>query len=570
MTLVDYLEPATPSTGDRVAVLLYIFDETRGIGRFDLIDFYPATGFSLSQEGNLIAVRRQTPDARIDVYQVNTGNLIQTFAPSMPEVAQAGIFSFDESGTVIISDFQRFDVKTGEIVFENLHYNNGFDRFFWDEGSDRLVTVMGNRWWVWDIYTGEVIRQETLALGETIIGTATDGERYLLDLPEDQVPAGEADTYEMVEVGMDDRERVNFGNLPHVVIENIIFSPEGENYLVVYSTNPNGQHAPGNEVMIYNLDDGLLWHLAGDDLPHMTARQYGWIDRETVYIYSEEGTAAPERIYGVDYHPSGVPQCLIEAYPGEIYDWTLIWERLSYRLQSDVLNRLAKATCELLPTDEEVVVDFIFPSPTPTRLPVTATPSTIAGVPICLTSRFPNEARDYAVIWEGLTAGRTEAEIEELELLLCENLSGSASSQAEAALVTNNVEVMTIDLESGRREVGAFVPTREEPLPPNLELLTRTFRQQYGFTPDGELSPDEDPLCCLDTSEPNCNLPPADPVYHLCGRCNSDGGLCRAARRGCDVLIIAPDGHSGLSIPGTAAPDLHTNRNADCTATPRR
>ncbi|GAB5491952.1 MAG: hypothetical protein Phog2KO_21670 [Phototrophicaceae bacterium] len=489
VTLVDYLEPATPDTGNQVAILLYIFDETRGVGRFDLINAYPNTGFSLSQDGTQLAIRRDDANAQIDVYEVSSGNVTQIFMPTMPEIARNGVFSFDTSGETIISDFQRFDVSSGEIVFDNLHYNEGYDNFFWDGSSERLVTITGNRWWVWDVHTGEVLRQEELRLGSDVIGTSDDGERYLVSVAEEQNEFGIGTTYEMVEVGMDDRVRVSFADLPNVSIENVIFSPNGQDYIVIYSVNGNGQHAPANEIMLYNLDMGLLWHMAGDDLPYMTSRQYGWVDDDTVYIYSEEGVSAPERIYGVDYHASGIPQCLADEFPEEIGRWSLIWERLNNRLASDDLNRLSQATCNLLPSDEAEVLDFIFPSATPTRLPVTATPSTIAGVPICLTNRFPDESRDYAVIWQELINGRSDAEIEELELLLCENLSGSASPQGEARLITDNVAVMLINVRTGRREVGAFIPEIDEPLPPNIDLINSAFRQQYGFTPYGELSP---------------------------------------------------------------------------------
>ncbi len=489
VTLVDYLEPATPDTGNQVAILLYIFDETRGVGRFDLIDFYPATGFSLTEDGNTIAIRRDKADARIEIYDVQTGILRETFLPTMPEIAREGVFGFDATGEIITSDFQRFDVSTGEIIFENLHYNKGYDNFFWNEGSEQLITVTGNRWWVWDIFTGEVLRREQLTLGETIIGTSDDGERYLISVLEEQNELGIGTTYDMVEVGMDDRIRLSFDDLPEVTIENVIFSPNGENYLVIYSVNSYGQHAPGNEIMLYNLDAGLLWHIAGDDLPSMTNRQYGWIDDERVFIYSEEGVSAPERVYGIDYHPSGIPQCLAEAFPQEIGEWSLIWERLNRNLASDDLNHLSRATCDILPNEGDVVIDFIFPSPTPTRLPVTATPSTIAGVPTCLTNRFPSEARDYAVIWQELIEGRDEAQVAELELLLCENLTGSESPQGEARIITDNVEVMVINIETGRREVGAYIPEVDEPLPANVELVNTAFRRQYGFTPNGELSP---------------------------------------------------------------------------------
>ena len=56
-------------------------------------------------------------------------------------------------------------------------------------------------------------------------------------------------------------------------------------------------------------------------MPYMTARSYGWIDDQTFYIYSEEGSRAPERIYGLQYHPSGIPQCLADEFPEKIAEW---------------------------------------------------------------------------------------------------------------------------------------------------------------------------------------------------------------------------------------------------------
>lgn len=486
VTLIDYLQPMTNDAGNQTAILLYIFDETRGVGRFDFISSYQGTGFSVSEDRNTLAIRRNNSEARIDIYDIDSGRLLQTFTPAMPEIASGGIFAFDNRGETIISDFQRFDVQSGAVLHENLHYNNGFEQFYWNDTSDQLVTVSGSRWWVWDIFTGEIIRREQLNLGQNVVRSTDNGERYLISVAE------EANTLELVDIGMEDIRRITFQDLPNVSINDVIFSPNNENYLVVYSVNSLGQHAPSNEIMLYNLEAGALWHIAGDDLPPMANRQYGWVDDDTVYIYAEEGQAAPERVYGVDYHSSGVPQCLADAYPEQVLLWSAVWERLNQNLRTDDLHNLSQATCDLLPAEdgEEAVIELLFPTATPTRLPVTATPSTIAGVPLCLTNRFPNEARDYAVIWQELTAGLSDLEIEELELLLCENLRGNSGTDGSGTLITDNVYVMTIDIHTGIREIGSFIPEQIYEERPNIELVNQAFRQQFGRSLNGQLSPD--------------------------------------------------------------------------------
>jgi hypothetical protein len=491
VTLIDFLIPATQHSGTNTVALMYIFDEVRSSGRFEFVDFYSSSGFAISPDDNSLAVRRTNGTERIEIYNLDTGILTQSFLPAMPEVARQGLLAFDSTSSVVISDYQRFDAATGEILFENLDFNNGFDKFYWNDRSQTLLTVNGNRLWEWDIFTGEVIRRETLRLGEVVVGESSDGERYLI-ARSDSSNGRVSRSYEMVEVGMEERTELSFQDLEDVEIEQVIYSPNGRNFMVIYSANPYNQHAPGNELMIYNLDEGALWHLAGDDLPYLTSRSYGWLDNQSIYIYSEEGQAAPERIYGIDYHESGIPQCLADAFPEKVAEWSLVWERLNANMQSDELNRLAVGTCALLPIEEEVVVNFIFPSPTPTRLPVTVTPATIAGVPLCLTNRFSTEARDYAEIWQEMTKEMTPEQIAETEMLLCENLTGSSSPQFEPQLVTSNVQVMTMDIETGVRMVGSYIPDREEILPPNTELVTNAFSQQFGYYPEGRLSPNLD------------------------------------------------------------------------------
>lgn len=492
VTLVDFLEPATAVAGEKIAVLLYIFDETRGTGRFELIPFYDANDLDISPDGNALLARRDSGANRIEIYDLDTGILLNSFLSALPDVARDGVLAFDNTGGVIISDFQRFDATSGEVLYEDLHYNDGFEQFYWNDDSETVITINGSRWWEWDIRTGEVLRRETLRLGNTPLRISPDGERFLIPVNLSEGENLVSNTYEVLEIGMESRPRVIFDDLEGVIIEQVIPSPDWNNYLVVYSVNAYNQHSPDNQIMIYNIDKGALWHIAGDDLPFMNARNYGWLDNENIYIYSEEGVSAPQRIYGVDYHSSGIPQCLADTFPENFDVWIPVWERFNARMQSDDLHQLSLEVCSLLPTEAEAVDTLLFPTVTPTRFPVTATPSTISGVPICLTHRFPSEAQDYAVVWHELSEGLNEEELVELELLLCENLTGQSSSDYEPPLVTSNVQVMTININTGIREVGAYIPRRERELQANLELVADAFRRQYGFFPDGKLSPNHD------------------------------------------------------------------------------
>jgi endonuclease YncB( thermonuclease family) len=137
---------------------------------------------------------------------------------------------------------------------------------------------------------------------------------------------------------MEERPRIVFDNLPDVFIEQVIPSPDWENFLVVYSVNSYGQHSPANEIMLFNMDNGVMWHMASDDMPFMNGRQYGWVNNDTVYIYGQEGTNPPQRIYGIDYTASGVPQCLVDRFPESTQKWVDLWERGMYaRLQQKQL-----------------------------------------------------------------------------------------------------------------------------------------------------------------------------------------------------------------------------------------
>src|SRR5262245_33208787 len=144
---------------------------------------------------------------------------------------------------------------------------------------------------------------------------------------------------EIVDVAADSRRSVTLPDLPGRGIEQVIPSPDWQNYLVVYSANPQTEHYPGNEIAVYNFDRGQLLFLAGADLPEPEGRQYGWLDNETIYISSSNTSSQtqPQRIYGINYDASGLPECLVQAYPDHWQDLLPTWELMTLRLSADTL-----------------------------------------------------------------------------------------------------------------------------------------------------------------------------------------------------------------------------------------
>ncbi len=489
VTLVDVLESATPTAlGDNgFALLLHIHDETRGTGRMELITQpWDGNQWALSPLGDELLIRRSSGTGRIERYSLEAGDLLSTYLPALPDFDGSRLLAFDGTGEIILSDFQRFDAATGEVLLQDLEYNGGYERFWFNEDSQTIITLSGDRWWEWDIASGNVIRRETFQpFGEPLDNTA-DGERFLSRIDET--------TFEVYEIGQEERTRIRVRSFPQMTLEQILPSPDWEHYLAIYDSNSFGQHGSGGEILVYSVTGEILLHAAGDDLPPTISRAYGWVDEETIFISAGVGTSnSPERVYGVDYAESGIPACLVEAFPQTYSRWILVWERFNDRLSPDRLHRLSQDVCALLPAAAAEVESFLFPTATPTRLPVTATPSVIAGVPACLTNRFPSEAQEYAAIWRELTEGLTEEEIAELEVLTCENLTGASAPEQEVVVEEegSNRVVMTIHIHTGVREVGPTVPQRERPTPPNLDLVREAFRLQFGRTPTGTLSPDQ-------------------------------------------------------------------------------
>lgn len=489
VTLIDILTPATPEASS-TGLLLYIFDETRAVGRLDFLRPLDGDQIALHPDGNKLAVRRTSGEGRVEIYNLDTGVIENSFAPALFDLDGTHLLAYNATGDVLISDFQRFDPVTGEVLFENLNLNYGFEQFFFTQDSRQLLTQNGSNWWVWDILSGEVVQREIINTRGSVLDVSPDNQRYL-SLIETQQGRG----VEIYDVRTQERRSVFFEPIQDRFIEQVIPSPDWEHFFVIYGVVQYGPYAPGNEIAIYGMDEGKMWFVAGDDLPFPDGRQYGWLGNDRVYIYSENyGSRQPDRVYGVAYDPNGLPACLVDVFPQDYDRWLGLWERLNSQLPSDELARLALNLCALLPATIEEVESVFFPTATPTRPPVTATPSVIAGVPVCLTDRFPNEARQYAAEWRAITEGLLPEQVAELEELLCTGLTGAESPPRSLANITSNVRVMTIDIYSGAREIGTYLPPipngNPYQFPPNIQPVLNQFQREFNYTPNGALSPD--------------------------------------------------------------------------------
>jgi hypothetical protein len=391
------------------------------------------------------------------------------------------VLAYDRTGTVIVSDFQRFDAATNAVLAEDLRYSRRFDSFYFTEDSANVVTLAGSEWRVWNVASGEVVRREVVQLDGSRLATSSDGHRFLL-----QKSYG----VEIVDLDTEERKGVDFERVRGTGIERVVFNPSWTKFLVIYGTNSYGQYYQGNEIALYDLEGGKRWFMAGDDLPASDYREYGWVDEDTVYIYGEgDPNNQIARVFGVDYDATGLPACAVAAYPDALPEWIDLWERLVNNLWPDELHRLSLLLCAELPDDPSAIAQFLLPTATPAF--VTPTPIVVAGVPVCLTTKYPDEVERYSAAWRAMTAGLTAAEAAEVEALLCEGI-GRVEYYDEGGPQGFERLTMFVDAETGVRSSGAFQPVEivRRPLGPIAELFERVEGRPLGtaiLSPDDQL-----------------------------------------------------------------------------------
>ncbi|MDX1991831.1 MAG: hypothetical protein SF029_05555 [bacterium] len=490
VTLIDVLVPPA-ATDDLLSILFFIYDEQEQRGRFVISRPNNVQQMVPNADDTVLLVRQTVENQGefIKAYDFTTGQEILSLVPALRDLGgysrfrKNRILAYDQSGQVVVSDFQRFNAETGEVLAEDLRYSRRFERFFFTEDSANVVTLSGTEWRLWSLETGEVVRREVLRLNGTIADTASDGSRFLTYFDTNSGAQGA----QVSDLNDNTQRQVVFDALPGRFVAEIYPSPNWERFLVLYSENSYGPYYPGNEIAMYDIEDGRLWFIAGDDLPPVDYREYGWVDNETVYVIGDGvPTNQPARVFGVEADASGLPACIVDNYPDQFETYANLWERLTLNVRPDALATLSLLICENLPDNPQEVEQLLLPTSTP--LPVTLTPIRIEGIPVCLTGRYPDRAEEFAAAWREITEGLTEAQMRETETLLCEGIGEfnlEAFTPAESVRVT-----MLIDAESGLRSTGSFTPILEEsrPFEPIRTEFERTEQRDLG---QAILSPNE-------------------------------------------------------------------------------
>lgn len=487
VTLIDLVLPPAAATQDNVLALLYVFDESTGTGSFIFGGRGTAQQMVLSPDRKNLLVRLTENDENVVTYDLASGQALRRFIPALRSIGRYSrqsknrILAYDASGKIIISDFERRDAASDKVVAEDLRYSRSFDRFFFSDDSKKVITLAGTEWREWDVQTGQVLRRDLIYLNGQIVATSADGYRYLTYFSNQSTVGAQ-----VVDMNTKTNYSVTFQNIAGSGITDIYANSSWTRFLVIYSENQFGPYYPGNQVAIYDYKDGLKSFIAGDDLPPLAQRQYGWVDDKTAYIYGQGTTHdMPPRVYGVDYAPSGLPKCLVNAYPERQDRFLKLWERLVYNLRADELDRLSTALCANMPSSADGVESKLVLTATPEQNYTVGLPT--GEVPQCLLDRYPTQTEEYSAIWRDLVKGLSPEKTQELAVMLCE---GIGVIDPAAAIDASLGYTMFIDSDTGQRASGDYqVPTEDSrPLQPIYDLFEKTEKRAIGTA---ILSPDE-------------------------------------------------------------------------------
>jgi WD40 repeat protein len=488
ITLVDLVLPPAAAQ-DNVLALLFVYDENADTGQFLFSRSGSVQQMTLSPDGSTLLVRRTEDDEYVITYDFASGRETSRFIPAQRGIggynrtAKNRVLAYDLSGAVVISDFQRLDAATNSILAEDLRYSRSFDRFFFSQDSRRVITLAGTEWREWDVETGAVLRREVVNLNGAIIATSADGYRYLT-IYNDGNSAGA----QVVDMNTNESYSVDFNRLPGSTVFDIYPNSSWTRFLVIYSENSYGPYYPGNQVAMYDYRNGLKWLIAGDDLPPIGQRLYGWVDEDTAFVYGQgRMSEVPGRVYGVDYALDGLPRCIVDAFPERAAVFSQLWERLVYYLRADELDGVTERLCGDVPDTAEEVEAMLVLTSTPERIVVTGAPT--GPVPQCLLDRYPGEIEAYTDLWLSLTQDLSAEEAQEIAVMLCEGIGliGEGGEFDPSQGIT-----MFLDAETGERSSGDYqAPMVEErPLEPIYKLFEETEKRPLGtaiLSPDNEL-----------------------------------------------------------------------------------
>ena len=496
LSLVDIIQPLDPAGGSTRA-LIYTREGSRAQFMLSSGD-YPITQMALSPDGGMLLTREGRQNGEVIAsYNIASGREIDTLTPSLrsPNVyersAQNRVLAHDTAGETFLSDFQRYDAASFEVLAEDLRYSFRYDRFFFGREPGTMVTISGTEWRLWEISTNSVLRREVLAYDASTIQSISDDAYRILYTTESGLAVQDFDANDVY-------------LLPYPVFASYGLS-QAESYvnlswtrlLTVYTDNPTGMYgSSGSAIAVTGRDDDRpLWVIAGDDLPPGSGgRSYGWIDDDTVYVQGSGAVDAETvRIFGVDYALSGLPECLAERFPEAEETLRALWERRLYFARSDRLHQLALDLCAASTLNEEAVAATLavtltftpqfIPNATVTPTPANATPVPPGVPPDCLFDLYsdPGEREAYTALWGEMSAAVPAEAQDELAALLCEGVA----QQIEAGNIATGgstfvSETMWIDAETGLRSMGAPPATlvvRSNP----LDLIAPLFEEVFKY-----------------------------------------------------------------------------------------
>ncbi|MFN8527302.1 MAG: hypothetical protein U0670_01670 [Anaerolineae bacterium] len=370
--LFDVLSPLTMGQ-ERGGLLVYSFYEQRGVGTLDLIRPPGVMQMMLSPDHTKLMIRRQAGDQSIEIYDLQTCALDLTITPAEPDGSADHVLAYNADGSVIVSDFQRFNALTGEELAHVVDYTRPFDSFTFTADSASIAAVRGGEWQRWDLETVRPVETHWMSYdgASDILAQTDDGMRQL------RRSYDGTNTIEIVDLRQGTSRSMEIPGIDQRDVAQIIPNSTWESLLVVYSPGTNGSDAAA----VYTFGEGLRLFATDDDLAHSDNRQYGWLDDRTIYSSGYPSGAQNSRVYGLDYDPAtGLPACLVQAFPDDYTAWVQVWEAISLTRDGATLNWLTQRLCASLPDRADEVIPSLTGTPSffyrsnatrsPTRFPM--------------------------------------------------------------------------------------------------------------------------------------------------------------------------------------------------------
>lgn len=595
LTLLDVLIPLDDdplaSAAGRSALLVYDFNERAGVGRIDLIRPGDAGQIVLSPNRDQLAIRR---GGTVELYDIASGALTHILQPSEPDPEARRTFAYTDDGRTLVIDFERYDALTGERLARVPNFTDPFSGVrFLPDGA--LMTFHGeNDYQVWDAETGLLIREDrTYPVQSGVIARSADGFRTLSRLGQ----TADAVTLQISDPRTSELDTFTLPIRSGFPLGEIIPNADWSRFILTYSVYDAS--TGGTAIEVVTLEGDSLYFDAGNNLLSDLSR-IAWRDNRTIQIRSYGGDQIPSAPrLGLDYHPSGLPQCVVDRLPNDWQDVIPLWELLLVTRGRDDIGAITERLCTALtgegatrlsaaeatpaiPPDPTAIASLLTPTnQTYYNSGRTPVPIAVPGVPTCLTATYRGEAFAYAELWREITAGVTDpAALAELEQMICEgllyDLSGveptatvnpnalvvATPTAMEAAPVTtggseSGYALLLIDVETGVRQYAPnlLMVSDEAGVPNVLTLLTLAFIDQFGTDPGLlRISPDEQTIARLNGAGYVDLYRLARPLSALIT--DEDGAIGTRAAQGPRSIGLAPTATASAQALGASLPTL--------------